>query len=241
MSSLAAVARATSLMVLGATSLFAQVDRRTAISRPIGPAPSSPSRAGATLELPLAAPANLTLTHDGASVSLHWSPAPGAMGYLVTRTSAFYGTIQQTPRPIGGTSFTDVSQQFDPRYLHTYRVSAVYPDGRMSAATITHLPAPARVATRWGALNASQSGWTTSWGGVPEATGYVVRYTMRLTNGLNAFWSVDTSVVVAAPGTTHVVYEHNGIKGFNGPVGIQSSAVSAVFADGARSPATAAP
>lgn len=123
MSLLTAIARATSMMVLGATSLFGQVDRRFTISRPIIPT-TTPE---ATLERPLPAPTNLTLTPAGTSASLRWDPVPGATSYLVTRTSALYGTIQQTPTPISSTSFTDVSQQFDPRYLHTYRVSAVYP------------------------------------------------------------------------------------------------------------------
>ena len=33
-------------------------------------------------------------------------------------------------RPITGTSFTAMSQQFDPRYLYTHSVYAVHPDGR---------------------------------------------------------------------------------------------------------------
>lgn len=77
---------------------------------------------------------------------------------------------------------------------------------------------------------------------MPEATGYVVRYEMRMTNGLNAYWTVDTSIVVAAPTTSHYVAEWNGLRGFgNAPTGIRSAAVSAVFANGARSSATAAP
>jgi hypothetical protein len=239
MSSLTAIARATSMMVLGATSLFGQVERRSTISRPI--IPRTPP--GATLERPLPAPTNLALTPAGTSASLRWDPVPGATGYLVTRTSALYGTIQQTPTPISSTSFTDVSQQFDPRYLHTYRVSAVYPDGRTGAATVTYAPAPAGVSTKHeGNRYVGATGWTTTWGAVPEATGYVVRYQLYMTNGLNAYWTVDTSIVVAAAPTSHYVGEWNGLRGVgNAPTAIRSAAVSAVFANGARSSATATP
>ncbi len=167
------------------------------------------------MERPLPAPTNLTLTPAGTSASLRWDPVPDATGYLVTRTSALYGTIQQTPTPISSPSFTDVSQQFDPRYLHTYRVSVVYPDGRTGASTVMSLPAPASVSPpHWdGNRYTTGSGWTTKWAAVPEATTYVVRYQMQMTNGLNAYWWVDTSIVVAAPTTSHYVGEWNGLRG----------------------------
>jgi hypothetical protein len=234
-----AIARATAMMALGASSLFGQVDRGAVIARP-----DMPTRIRQpTLVQPLAGPANLTVTPAATSASLRWDAVPGASGYLISRTSALYGTIQQTPTPLTGTSFTDVSQQFDPRYLHTYKVNAVYPDGRASASTVTYLPAPASVTRpQWGGnSNLSTSGWTTKWAAVPEATGYVVRYQIRETNGLNAYRTVDTSVVVAPPATSHFVREYNGTKGFFGPVGVNSAAVSAVFANDARSAATAAP
>lgn len=220
-------------LLLAPAIATAQISRRSAVVA---------DPAGKSLEA-LPAPANLTLTPAGTSASLRWDPVPGATGYLVARTSARYGTIQQTPTPLSSTSFTDVSQQFDPRYLHTYRVIAVYPDGRTGAATVTYLPAPASVSLpqRAGNQNVGATGWTTTWAAVPEATAYVVRYGMHMTNGLNAYWNIDTSVVVSAPTTSHYVGEWNGQHtGGNAPTGILSAAVSAVFANGTRSSATPA-
>jgi hypothetical protein len=243
MSPLTAIARATAMMALGATSLVAQVDRqiyRSPTSKPIITTPAP----GPTLERPLPAPANLTVTPARTEATLRWDPVPGATGYLVTRTSRLYGTIQQTSNPIGSTSFTDVSQQFDPRYLHTYNVSAIYPDGRASTSSVTYLPAPASVSypQHYGNRYVGATGWTTTWAAVSEATGYIVRYKMQLTNGLNLFWTVDTTFAVAAPTTSHSVGEWNGSAGLgNAPSAIYSAAVSATFANGARSAATASP
>lgn len=237
MSSLTAIARAAPMLALSASSLFGQVvERRSLISRPL-----TPITTGATLQRPLRGPANLTLTPAATSATLQWDSVPGATGYLVERTSALYGTIQQTPTPISSTSYSDVSQQFDPRYLHTYRVSAVYPDGRAGVSTVTYAPAPASARTlHEGNPYAGATGWRTTWPAVSEATGYAVRYQLQMTNGLNAFWTVDTTVVVAAPTTSDYVGEWNGLHGVgNAPTAIRSAAVSAIFANGARSSATA--
>jgi hypothetical protein len=233
-------------LVLAPAIATAQVSRRSdAVAAPTGRTlpMSSPTATGATLAQPLPAPTNLAVTPSGTSAALRWDAVPGATGYVVSRTSARYGTVQQTPTPLTTTSFTDVSQQFDPGFLHTYVVSAVYPDGRMGAATVVYLPPPASVARplREGNQNIGATGWRTRWTAVPEATGYVVRYQMQLTNGLNAYWNVDTSFAVSAPTTEHWVGEWNGSKGLgNAPTRINSAAVSAVFPNGGRSAATSA-
>jgi hypothetical protein len=168
MSPLTAIARATSMMALGASSLFGQVDRGAVIVKPDMPT----TLRQPTLVKPLAGPANLTVTPAGIEATLRWDSVPGVKGYLVTRTSA-QGNIQQTPTPITSTSFTDVSQQFNPRYTFTYGVIAVYPDGRGATSTVTYLPPPATVSRpQWGgSCYGSGAGWTTNWTGVPEATG----------------------------------------------------------------------
>lgn len=200
--------------------------------------------AGATLEQPPAPPANLTLTPAATTVSLRWDPAPAAVGYLVSRTSKLYGTIQQTPTPLTGTSFTDVSQQFDPRYLHTYAVTAVHPGGRYAVASVSHYPAPASVGypVHYGNRYVGATGWTTTWTAVPEASGYVVHYQLHMTNGGNAYWNVATTFAVAAPTTKHSLGEWNGQPGLygNAPTAIRSTAVSATFPNGGRSAATPA-
>jgi hypothetical protein len=241
MSSLMAIPRATSMLALGATSLFGQVDRGAVIARPT--IPTTVLRQP-TLVQPLAGPANLTVTPAPTEASLRWDSVPGVKGYLVTRFSALYGNIQQTPTPITGTSFTDVTQQFNPRYLFTYSVIAVYPDGRGATSTVTYLPAPASVTRpQWGGnCYGSGAGWTTNWAAVPEATGYVVRYKLRQTNGWNVYRTVDTSIVVPASPTSHYVREYcSPIGGIFGTVGVENPAVSTIFANGARSAATAAP
>lgn len=237
MSSLTPIARATVMMALSATSLFGQVERRAVIARPITPKIVTQP----TLVQPPAAPTNLTVTPAGLEATLRWDAVPGATGYLVTRMSALYGSIQQTPAPITSTSFTDVSQQFDPRYLHTYSVYAVHSDGRSGMATVTYAPPPPSVShpQHVGNRYVGATGWNTTWTAVPEAKSYVVRYQMRMTNGGNAYWTVDTSFAVQAPATTHYVGEWNGLALLgNAPVGINSVAVSAVFANGARSAPT---
>jgi hypothetical protein len=228
------------MMALGASSLFGQVERGAVIARPDRPT----TLRKATLVQPPAAPTNLTVTPAATEASLRWDPVPGATGYRVTRMNALYGSILQTPNPITSTSFTDVSQQFNPRYLYTYSVYAVHPDGRAGIATVTYLPAPASVSRPQHVGNryaVGWAGWNTTWTAVPEATGYVVRYQLWQTNGWNVYRTVDSSIVVAAPTTTHYVGEYNGLQGFFGTVLIKSSAVSAVFANGARSAATPAP
>jgi hypothetical protein len=240
MFSLMAIARATLITALGATSLFGQVYQGAVIARPTTP---TTVLRQPTLVQPLAGPTNLTVTPAGIEATVRWDPVPGVTGYLVTRTSAQSGTIQQTPTPITSTSFTDVSQQFDPRYLHTYQVLAVYPDGRSGASTVTYLPPPPRVSLpqHVGNRYVGATGWNTTWVAVPEATGYAVRYQLDMTDGNNAYWLVDTTFVVAAPATSHWVGEWNGLKGLgNAPTSIRSAAVSAVFPNGARSAATPA-
>jgi hypothetical protein len=201
-----------------------------------------PPAAGATVEQPLAAPANLTLTPAATSATLRWDPVPGAVGYIVTRTTRLYGSIQQTPTPITATSFTDVSQQFDPRHVYTYGVSAVYPGGRYAMATVSHFPAPASVGypQHYGNRYVGATGWT--WTAGPEATGYLVHYNLQLTNGGNLYWNVDTTFAVAAPTTKHDLSEWNGQAGLygNAPTAIRSTAVSAVFPNGGRSAPTPA-
>jgi hypothetical protein len=225
----------------------AQISRSKAVVADPGPRTLEvlrPPSAGATLEQPLAAPTNLTVTPAATTASLRWDAVPGVVGYLVTRTSRLYGTIQQTPTPLTATSFTDVSQQFDPRYLHTYGVSAVYPGGRYAAATVSYYPPPASVGypQHYGNRYVGATGWTTTWTAVPEATGYVVHYQLHMTNGGNAYWNVDTTFAVAAPATTHSLGEWNGQPGLygNAPTAIRSTAVSAVFPNGGRSAATPA-
>lgn len=237
MAPLTAIARATSVIMLCATSLFGQ---RT--TSPI----VRPPTLGATLQLPLAAPTNLTVTPAATSASLRWDAVSGATGYLVERTSAMYGNIIQTPTPIASTSFTDVSQQFDPRYLHTYRVMAVYPDGRYGASTVTYLPPPPRVSypAYGGSCYGGWAGWTMQWTGVPEATGYVVSYKMSRKNDLNAWYSVDTTIVVGASPTSHFVdaYCTGRVAWVFQTTGVDNAAVASLFAGGARSaptPATA--
>ena len=242
MAPLTAIARATSMVLLSATSLFAQ---RTAI---IEKPPISPTL---LQQLPLAAPANLTLTPAATSASLRWDPVSGATGYLVTRTTALYGTIQQTPTPITSTSFTDVSQQFDPRYIFTYKVMAVYPDGRYAAAEVTYLPPPATVSfPKWsGQCYGAGIIYTTTWAQVPEATGYVIRYLIRLVSYTNNNGTatgldiVDTLVTVPASPTSHVVRTngacpYGNIFGVLIPKSVDAATVSAVFANGAKSAET---
>lgn len=228
------------MMVLGATSLFGQ---RTA-SPILRPAPT-----GLTLEQPLAAPANLTVTPGATQASLRWDAVIGATGYLVTRTSALYGTIQQTPTPITATTFTDVSQQFDPRYIHTYKVMAVYPDGRYSPAEVKYLPPPATVSFPRFSGECYGNGiiYTTTWAAVPEATSYVVRYKMYLvqfannSGNANGYSTIDTLVTVPVSPTSHSV-RTNGACPYGNifyvwlPKSIDAATVSAVFANGARSP-----
>lgn len=239
MSSLIAIARTTVLMLaLSATSLSGQIERSPAIATPISPRiVTSP-----TIVAPPAAPTNLTVTPAGTEATLRWDPVPGATGYLISRMSRLYGNIQQTPHPITGTSFTDISQQFDPRYLHTYTVYAVYPDGRNGMASVTYAPPPPSVSypQHVGNRYVGATGWNTSWTGVPEATSYAVRYQLHMTNGGNAYWNVDTTFNVAAPATSHYLGEWNGQPGLygNAPVAINSVAVSALFANGARSSPT---
>jgi hypothetical protein len=157
-----------------------------------------------------------------------------------------YGTIQQTPTPITATSFTDGSQQFDPRYIHTYRVSAVFPGGKYAPSSVKYLPPPPSVkhpAYGGGCTTIGWAGFTTTWAAVPEATGYVLRYKMHMDNGWNVTYSVDTAVVVGAAPQSHYVGQKcpGSAPGYFGVSLITEVAIYALFADGSRSAPTLCP
>lgn len=192
---------------------------------------------------PLPGPANLALTPGATMASLRWDAAPGAIGYMVTRSSALYGQTPLMNTPITGTSFTDVTQHFDPRYLHTYTVLAVFADGRNGASSVTHLPAPSGVSTVYNAAAyaCGPASFTTRWTAVPEATSYAVQYRLSLTDGRNYLSGrVDSAFTVAAPTASHTIAAYRPGCEQAGPTAVQA-AVAAIFPNGARSAATAAP
>ena len=242
MSSVVTIARTAAMIVAAASSLGAQ-----RIAAPI----SRPPLTTLSIEQPLAAPANVTVTPSGTQATLRWDAVPGATGYLITRTSALYGTIQQTPTPITATTFTDVSQQFDSRYLFTYKVMAVYPDGRYAATEVSYLPAPASVsfpAPSGGCYDVGPR-YTTTWSAVPEATSYIVRYKIAMTTTSSPgslgmyIGSIDTLVTVPAPRTSDYMLTYGGtcygnIVGLPTPSRIDAATVAAVFANGKRSAET---
>lgn len=226
------------------TPLAAQIATSASAGRLITPTVSQGTAEGRMLrgvEPPLAAPANLTVTPMGTNVALRWDAASGAKGYMVQRTSRMHGNIIQTQSPITATSFTDISQHFDPRYVFTYQVSAVYPDGRYASSSASYFPAPTNVQIAWTAPATNYYGWNTTWNTVPEAISYSVKYRMALKSytgatslyswGTATWTDADTTFVVAAPKTNHFVY------GQQGSVQVKTVAVSALFANGGRSAA----
>ena len=125
----------------------------------------------------LDAPASVTLTHNGATLSVSWDAVTGATGYNVDVRDAQGGSwIRRAPN-VSGTSMT-VSSNVSPSSSYQARVQAVNGGGSPWTVSAVAHPANQPPAAPY-SLSLSRTAYDTvqaSWSAVPNSTGYRVDY-----------------------------------------------------------------
>jgi hypothetical protein len=127
--------------------------------------------------LPGPAPTNVTLTPASpTNITIQWSPAPGAVGYVISRNDAPDIAIDPNAGFRNGNRFIYTDMGRKPATLHNYSVTAQFPaptrPGR-SAAVQAWTPAAAAPAN-FSAKFTSANAITLSWSSVPLAESYRV-------------------------------------------------------------------
>lgn len=138
-------------------------------------APPRRASGGATLSTlpPGPAPIAVTVTGTPATADLSWQAPAGATSYDVYRSFGPNGvSTKLTPSPITATKFADRSG-LDYRATYTYRVVAIFADGRYGSADVGFTP-PKPQNPAWVRAGGSNGRVTVAWEPVPGVSGYSV-------------------------------------------------------------------
>lgn len=140
---------------------------------------------------PAAAPGSLTGIFGGSSVELNWTAVPGAVGYVITRSTSPSGPFSLV-MSVTETSYTDAGLNAGLTYY--YQVVAMNAAGVSTAASVTVVPPPGAPASLSAIPGNTQV--LLSWTSVPGVTGY---YLYRGTSS----GAEDTLVVGNYSGTSY--------------------------------------
>ena len=135
---------------------------------PGGTSSNSTAAVGVPLPAPPAiAPGSLTGNFVSSSVVLHWSNVPGAVGYIIRRSTSNGGPYSYVQN-VTETTYTDTG--LNPGTTYYYQVTAVNAAGVSPSATLTVVPAPLAPISLSAIAGNGQV--TLSWTSVPGVTGY---------------------------------------------------------------------
>jgi autotransporter-associated beta strand protein len=132
--------------------------------------PSGPSVQATAMPLPVApatAPGSLTGDFSGTNVILNWTAVPGAVGYIVSRSTSPSGPFTFL-MSVTETTYVDVG--VNPALTYYYQVSGMNATGVSANATLTIVPPPAAPASLSAIPGNAQV--ALSWTAVPGVTGY---------------------------------------------------------------------
>ena len=123
---------------------------------------------------PATAPGSLTGIFSGTSVMLNWNAVPGAVGYVVTRSTSPSGPFNLV-MSVTETTYTDSG--LNPALTYYYQVTAMNAAGTSPNASVTVVPPPSAPVSLSAIPGNAQV--ILSWPSVPGVTGY---YLYRGTN-----------------------------------------------------------
>jgi autotransporter-associated beta strand protein len=130
-------------------------------------APSVQAMAEPLPAAPAGAPGSLTGDFSNTNVILSWTAVPGAVGYIVTRSTSPSGPFNYV-MSVTETIYTDTG--LNPAFTYYYRVSAVNAAAVSTSATVTVVPPPNAPVSLSAVPGDTQV--TLTWTSVPGVTGY---------------------------------------------------------------------
>jgi hypothetical protein len=152
------------------TPLAGGVQTRGSLPAP-APAPVPALTAVSPRAAPPPAPAGLSVTGTPAAATVAWQPLPGVASFLGVRKLANAPDVEARLAP-ANTGWYDPGLQ--PATTYTYRISALYPDGRSASREIQFTTPPAVNPAGLTAQLTAPGQVRLSWQGVAGASHYVV-------------------------------------------------------------------